>query len=46
MNNYSNVHNILDCCVEQSQQDGGTSQMVHQEGQGGEHADQQAGMLV
>ena len=46
MYNYSNVHNILHCCVAQSQQDGGTSEIVRQEGQGGVHADQQAGMLV
>ena len=32
--------------VAQSQQVGGTNQIVHQEGQDDMHADQQSGMLV
>ena len=40
------IASFLYCYVAQSQQVGGTSQTVHQEGQDNMHANQQSGKLV
>ena len=43
---YSHAYSYLYCVAVQSQQVGGTSQIVHQEGQDDINSDQQSGKLV